>query len=230
MSIAIDERYGSDAKTGGSSLGEDLRAHREQAGMSVEDMARAIKMPARSVRAVEEGAWREFSARVYAQGVARRMGKAFGAEYGDQCAVSCGREWDDFFGVAPRSPAGAGHGSGASRFFALTPARLGTLAAGGAASVLIGFLAFRIADFAGSPDLVILAPDDRTIVQGPLVRIAGRTEKESGLTLNGREISINQDGNFDTKIEAQSGLNLFQFESVNRFGKKSEAARYIVVQ
>ena len=225
-----DFEYGETAEVR-LSLGEDLCAHREAVGMSVEDMAREIKTAPRYVRALEAGEWREFGAKVYAQGVARRMGRAFGAEYGDQCARMCGREWDNFFGTGVARPAAARQRNRNSRFaLTLTPRRLGGIAVAGFVLALAGFLAIRIAVFAAAPALAIREPADKRLVHGSRVRVAGSTEKESRLTVNGRSITIDESGHFNEEIELQSGLTRLEFISEDRFGKKSQAERFVVSQ
>jgi hypothetical protein len=88
----------------------------------------------------------------------------------------------------------------------------------------------QLIGFTAAPRLYIDEPQTQTITDIPIVRVKGITEKESQLTVNGREITMNGDGAFDEEIELASGVNVLHFFVKNRFGKSSEATKYVVVR
>lgn len=214
----------------GLSLGERLRQYRERAGMSVEQAAREIKIALRYVRALEDGDWAVFSARVYAQGSARRMAKLFAGANADALVAAVGREWDIARGGAEAGAYSSPRAVAVPRRFTLTPRRLGVAGAMGAGLLLATFLSIRLTAFIAAPGLTIKSPADRSGFDTPLVDVAGKTEKESSLTVNGREITLDGQGNFDEKIELQSGANALHFISRNRFGKTQTVERNIFVE
>lgn len=214
------------------SLGDELRQCRERIGMCVEDVAREIKISARFVSALEGGDYHVFSARVYAQGTVRRMAKIFESADADTLVALCGREWDDLMAssrktdrVMARSNASAG-----LKRFSLTPRRLGILAVAGFSLLLIAFLSRRLIAFAAPPALVVASPAEESRFATPLIEVTGTTEKESSLTVNGRELTLDERGNFDENIELPSGVNELQFISRNRFGKTQSVVRHIFVE
>lgn len=211
-------------------LGEDLRARREAMGMSVEQAARGMQMLARYVRALEDGDWAVFSARVYAQGSARRMAKLFALANADALAAAVGREWDIARGGADSKAYPSPRAVAVPRRFTLTPRRIGAAAAASVALLLAAFFSMRLTAFIRAPGLTIKSPADRSGFDTPLVDVAGKTEKESSLTVNGREITLDEQGNFSEKIELQSGANELHFISRNRFGKIQTAVRNIFVE
>ena len=73
-------------------------------------------------------------------------------------------------------------------------------------------------------------PQDRAALREPMVRVEGRTERESKLTVNGREITINEQGDFGERIELQPGATALIFISENRFGKMSQVTRHVIVE
>lgn len=73
-----DVRIDSDTRTLLSGCGERLRSGREAAGMSVEEVAAALKMPARIVRALEQEDWGVLGAPVYVRGQVRSYARLLG--------------------------------------------------------------------------------------------------------------------------------------------------------
>ncbi len=112
----------------------------------------------------------------------------------------------------------------------MTPRRLGVAVAAGATALLILFLAVRLIAFTAAPGLAIYRPADKTGFASSTIEVAGRTEKESNLTVNGRELTLDEQGNFDEKIELPQGVNELHFISRNRFGKTQTAVRTILVE
>lgn len=214
----------------GLPLGERLRGLREQAGMSVEEAARKMKTSSRYVRALEEGDWRAFSAKVYIQGAARRMAHIFGCADADVFATACGREWDIACGASGKTDFSMPRAVADPRRFMLTPRRLGIGASVGMAVMLIVFLGIRLIAFTAAPGLTIYSPADESMFNTPIVEVRGETEKESSLTVNGREITLDEQGNFDEEIELPPGAVALHFISRNRFGKTQTAVRTILVE
>ena len=62
-----------------------------------------------------------------------------------------------------------------------------------------------------------------------LVKISGKAEKAKMITLNGREIFIDKEGNFSEKIAVLPGFSIITIRAEDRFGnaalKKFEIAR-----
>lgn len=52
--------------------------------------------------------------------------------------------------------------------------------------------------------------------------IVGNAKNASLLTLNGREISIDKNGNFNEKVSLLPGLSVITIEAIDKFGKSSE--------
>ena len=55
-----------------------------------------------------------------------------------------------------------------------------------------------------------------------IVKITGNAENAKNLTLNGREISIDQAGNFNETIALLSGYTIITIEAKDKFGYKDE--------
>ena len=59
-------------------------------------------------------------------------------------------------------------------------------------------------------------------VTNPIVNITGNAKNATDLTLDGREISIDQNGNFNETIALLSGYNIINIKAKDRFGDVDE--------
>ena len=101
---------------------------------------------------------------------------------------------------------------------------------GGLCLFFIAFFAVRLAGFVGAPPLEIVSPPDGVLLHKPYVVVSGRGERESRLTLNGREITMDEAGNFDEEMELLTGVNTLEFYLENRFGAVTREVRDVVVE
>ena len=197
--------------------------------MSAADLARETHMSPQYIQALEEGAYDVFPAKVYAQGVLRRVIQVYGSQDRPELSAMLEHEWPQRAKLQKHPTLAAGEGWGA-RVFTMTPRRLGLIAAGGLLLGLAVFWSVRVAVFAAPPALSIEVPQDRSRWRGSAVAVKGSAERESRLTVNGREITLDERGRFDEKVELPLGANRLEFVSESRFGKISQGVRYVLVE
>ena len=107
----------------------------------------------------------------------------------------------------------------------------GAAAIGGIALVVfLFFFGFRLVRFVGTPDFTLEEPRDGVEFIDPIIFVRGRAEKESSLTVNGRELKIDEFGRFDEQIELASGVHTLEFIVKNRFGKITKEIRNIIIK
>lgn len=211
-------------------LGEYIRMRREAKRISVEDMARELKIAPRYVVALEEGAYHVFPAKIYAHGFLKRTLSFLGVAEDQQaaCLELFGEEWSARFPEKKEEPVPLPQQH--NRVLLITPSRLMQMLGAVALTAFLILLAIQLVHFTGVPRLVLHEPADRFVADKPLVRVQGTTEKESQLTVNGREVTIDGAGNFDTEIDLQPGVNILEFLVRNRFGKETRVTRAGVVR
>ena len=209
-------------------LSEHLCAWRSSAELSVEKIAAELSVRPQIILALEEGDYSIFPAHVYASGCLKRMIEHFSIARGDVLLDVLRTEWEEKRG-APNTSVLALPKSRREKWY-ITPRRLfGSL--GAVALVLFAwFLASQLMGFTGAPSLHIDEPHSDAIIEMPTIHVRGTTEKESQLTVNGREITMNENGVFDQEIQLVPGVNTLQFVAQNRFGKTSQETRYVVVR
>ncbi len=95
-------------------------------------------------------------------------------------------------------------------------------------SLVIFFSFIIVYAFFRSHDLIVgVKIKDVNIVDGSTVtesvlRVTGNAKNAVNLTLNGREISIDQKGNFDETIALLAGYNVLNIRAMDRFQYSDE--------
>lgn len=209
-------------------VSEQLLAWRRSAGITVEQIAAELNMRPQIIRAFEADDMSVFSARVYAVGYLRHMTGHFAIPDGDKLVDALRREWEDKRENV-RAPVSL-RAMNKWRKWYVTPRRLFGMIGICALLFFLWLLGTQLIGFTSAPRLSIKEPAANKVVDAPIIRLQGSTDKESQLTVNGREITMNEHGDFDQEIELISGLNKLDFLVQNRFGKVSQETRYIVVR
>lgn len=208
-------------------LGEWLALRRKKLGFSVEDVARDLKTSSRFIRGLEEGNYGEFPAKVYAEGFLKKLLILLLVEERTPVFDEFQRNWKEW-ASRQRTPTALPyhwrHGP------LLTPKIFFLCLFGIFLFGFLIFLGFRLIHFTGAPRVVLDAPREETVITEPAIHVKGTIEKESRLTVNGREIKIDESGNFDDEIQLASGLNTLEFQAENRFGKLTKITRHVIVK
>ena len=146
----------------------------------------------------------------------------------DRFLKEFGTEWDVRMFRKRQEPMSLPKNRGREPF--ITPARLVILTVGIGLVLFLFFFGIRLTRFLGTPTLTLLDPKDREEFSSPVVPVRGTVEKESRLTVNGREIKIDERGRFDEKIELGSGAHSLEFIVESRFGKTTSKVRQVLIK
>ncbi|QQG45337.1 MAG: helix-turn-helix domain-containing protein [Candidatus Sungiibacteriota bacterium] len=209
-------------------LGERLRKRREALGFTLKDVADEIQTAQKHVTALEEDSYDVFPAKVYALGFFKKILNLFGTENKEDWIKEFNTEWEIRMFRKDKTIAPLPENRGDGPY--LTPARFGLLIGGMGLLIFLLFLVSQLQNFVGIPKLKVEEPGNQALLEVPMVRVRGSTEKEGRLTVNGRELRVDERGNFDETLELAAGLNALEFQTENRFGKVQKEVRYVIVK
>lgn len=209
-------------------LGERLRNRREHKGYGIIDVAHVLKTVPEYVQALEEDRYDVFSAKVYALGFLKKMLALLGMEDSEHLLMFH-QEWDVYARRNRRETAALPEES-ERRVFIITPLYIAWAFAGVVLIFFFLFLGVELFHFAAAPRFMLNHPSDGIILDQPTLEVDGAAEKESSLTVNGRELRIDEDGRVHEQIELQPGLNELVFVAQNKFGKTTTLTRHVVVR
>ena len=89
------------------------------------------------------------------------------------------------------------------------------------AGLLAFYILFEAQDFISGPSLEILSPTpNSTNPAGHSLEVAGRVKRVSWLSLNGRKIFSDENGNFSERLVLLEGMNRWQVKAIDRFGRE----------
>ncbi len=212
-----------------SSVGERLKEHRTKKNLDIEIVSRMLHVPADAIAALESDDYGHFSAKVYASGILRKLSSHLGIPDTDNLVQEFATEWDIKNFHAHRELKPLPENRGDTPF--LTPKRIRVIVAVIALLFLLGYVGYRVFAFVREPELLIETPEAaESRFGGRILPIEGRVERESHLTVNGREITIDEEGRFSDTVELKPNLNILEFVATNRFGKKTVDTRYVMVE
>jgi len=78
------------------------------------------------------------------------------------------------------------------------------------------------------PSLEIVQPQEDTTVGQEIFEILGKTNPYAVVNIRGEQVYVDKDGNFKKEVSLLMGLNTFQIEAKNRFGKTNTIIRRII--
>lgn len=210
------------------SLGEKFRLFREARRLSIADVSRHTHIAARYIRAFEENRYADLPARVYARGFLKKLFLLFPVDEEEQKKIldAFDVEWEIHRARVRKHPPVSSNAP--QPFFAPLYLSIGIPLV--LIAVMVTFIALKLGTIIMPPRLEISEPPENLVIKKPIVRARGTTAKESRLTVNGREIAMDAKGAFDDIIELQPGVNELEFLVEDRFGKKTEEMRYVVVE
>jgi hypothetical protein len=96
------------------------------------------------------------------------------------------------------------------------------------ALVVILYTISRFYTFLEGPSIRITSPSNGTTVNSRLLNISGSTTLISFITLNDRQIFIDQKGNLFEQLLLQDGYNIISIKATDRFGRKVEERLEVV--
>ncbi|HRY36684.1 MAG TPA: helix-turn-helix domain-containing protein [Candidatus Magasanikbacteria bacterium] len=92
------------------------------------------------------------------------------------------------------------------------------------------YIGFQINGVLTPPKLLVLSPVEGQSTDELIVMIQGEAEKESRLTVNGKEIMLNEKGQFESLIDLSEGLNTIIISATKKHGKTTTVIRHVVAK
>lgn len=84
--------------------------------------------------------------------------------------------------------------------------------------IIVGFAIFGARGFIFGVKIKNVNLVDGTKSADSVIQVTGNAKNAVQIALNGREISVDRDGNFDETVALFSGYNIVQIEAKDKFG------------
>lgn len=202
-------------------LGEKLKKLRQQYRMSYLEIAKATRIQAKYLEALENGEYEKLPAEVYVRGFLRSYARYLGLD--DEAFLKLyDKERNIRANLGQEKPEKELLRYPAMNAWVVTPRAalivLIVLILGG--TFLYLFSEFR--SFVAEPRLVILEPVSGATIEGAGIVVRGKTDPGVDITVNGEPVFVGSDGTFTESLTLQAGLNRITVQATNRFEKTKE--------
>jgi len=207
---------------GTMTLGEKLRKIRSNCRININEVSKNTRIPIKYLEYLEDGNYIKLPADVYVKGFLKKYAEFFGADerifiklYEKERDIKKNIENKENEGKKEKlEPINISS-------FIITPKVFLT---GLILFIFLGvffYLYKEVGSFSNAPRLVILSPDKNYSTSGTSVVIEGVTDKDAKIFVNDQSILVNDEGKFRENITVQSGLNIVNIKSVNRFDRET---------
>lgn len=210
-----------------------LRQTREQRELEREEVASRINVPCRFIERIEEGRYHEISEDIYSriylkayciflgldvtkvQGMYRVERAALRKRHGSMVGIEENRH--------PRKSIPVHHLIAAPRVVRISIIVLVT------AGLAIYFTT-ALKKIVVPPNITLSSPRDGFVTSERSITVAGKTEPEVQLLINGTQITTDNSGNFQDTLTLLEGLNIITITGSKKYSEKMTVTRRIIVQ
>lgn len=207
-------------------LGEKLIKLRSQYRMSLLEIAKATRIQAKYLQALESGDHRELPAEVYVRGFLRSYARYLGLQE-DAFLKLYDKEKHIRTHLGKVEPDKKREKIVLGNVWLVTPR---TLILTVVALVLLGtfgYLFRELRSFVAEPHLVISSPSSGLFTEAASVVVTGKTDRGARVTLNDEPVFVGTDGDFQEVVTLQPGSNRLRILSTNRFEKTKEVTVFV---
>lgn len=207
-------------------IGEALRAAREERNESIEDVERITHVSKKYVAALEANDLKKLPEPVYAKKFVRALAAHFGIDQ-DAAAENLLREMAVSAGVTVADrPVNFVEG----RSLVVTPARLKTMLAAAIFLAIVGYFGYSVNAILKPPSLTVYSPHDEQAFPTSRVVLEGLTEPEVDLEINGESVAIDQDGSFKDILNLPPGVSNLRLTAKKKHSRENQIFLKVVVE
>jgi cytoskeletal protein RodZ len=207
-------------------IGQRLHTIRLQKKLSLEDVAKDIKIRQRFLSAIEKGEYDKLPSPAYAQGFITNYAEYLGVPKRETLALFR-REFDEkaAYRVLPESLI-------KTKEFPLKRLKLhqSLLAVAGIVLIIAGYLLFQYRSVYLPPMLEVNSPQQNASITADEVLVKGRADIDATVTINNDAVSLNNKGEFSRQVSVFPGPTTLTIKARNRLGKETTINRTITVK
>ncbi|MDO8592917.1 MAG: helix-turn-helix domain-containing protein [bacterium] len=208
-------------------VAEQLRSARQAKNLKLKDAAKKINISEKYLQALEKGEYGRLPRGVY--------GKNFLREYALFLGLSYKKLANDYeaelYNLEPKS-----HKEMFSkqvikaRYFWTMPKILKNILIFLIISVCFIYLGYRVNKIISPPLLIINSPLANLITDQSALAVAGKTEAEANLTVNGETVLSDKSGNFSKIISLKNGINIITVTASRKYSRGSTVVRQVLLK
>lgn len=210
-------------------LGERLRGLREEAGLTLEQLSVQLGITRPYLQFLEEGRYERLPGEIYIISFLKKYAQALHINedkvlklYGKERQIyqQLKKEGSGLY-LPPKSKV---------NFSPLNPKFFRYLIIAGLVLGILIYLSWELTHVMSSPSLKITYPPEKFTTRQENIIIAGKTEPEVKVLVNGKEVYVDMEGGFGEEIILKEGVNVINISSYKKQGKETTITREILYQ
>lgn len=194
----------------------------KQKNISYEKLAVLTNVPERYIVALQNIETKNLPAFPYVRGYLKKICETLGLNFDEI--------WKQYKTELTHKTSGAFDKLPSNRF-AIRKIDRKKIAYGVVAAIMLIFLGLNFNNFFGKPILKITSPSEALSTSSESsINLAGMIDPNDKLTINGKEVVTESNGNFNSTYELQPGLNTIEFKVKKLLGGENSNTRQIFLE
>lgn len=193
-------------------LGEKLSEARSQKHINLDEAAKDLKVPFRYLENLEENNFSDLPDKNYLKNLLKNYCRYLKIDFTDSWLLA---QSHSSFSKKKTDEV-------KKKYFIAWPKLTKRLILFFLALAILIFWVVKVQQIFSPPFLEISYPKDGSIVSSQQITLVGRSEKEVELVINNQEIFVDENGNFETLVDLQNGLNLIKITAKKRYSRLEE--------
>ncbi len=200
-------------------FGESLSSQRKKKKISIDRAATDLVVKKTLLEALEKEDWTKLPEPAFVKGYIKSYAQYLGLDI-EYILALYRREFDETkFPIKKMRHE--------KRRFFITPPRIINFAFALAIVTFLIYLVVQYSSVFSSPKLEITSPKEDETISVPAIQISGVTEKDATVSINGKFVAIDENGNFSTQYMLTDGKNQIEIIASFRLSPKTKAQRTV---
>lgn len=206
-------------------VSQKLQEERLRKRLSIDDVAKATKIKAAFLDALERGEYTKLPSSAYAKGFIKNYSIFLGLPAKEMLALFR-REFDEkkTYSVLPE-----GFSREQPVFSKRMPVQQAAFVGGLFFLTLLLYIAFQYKFVFFNPTLSVLSPKENQVFTQPEIVVSGSADSNATVYINKTPVPLDENGKFKKTISVFPGKETITIKAVSRFGKENVIDRHIQV-
>jgi len=194
-------------------VGEILQKQRYKKGLTLFDIEKKIKVREKYLKAIEKNDWNFFSSKIYIVGIIKNYSKLLDLD-DKKILAFFRRDYEKKDEIKFKEKVSQKY---------LTPETKKILRNGiiGISLFFLIYFGYQLKLYFSPPKLMIIYPKKNVFIREDKIKIVGKTDKETSITIAGQRIYQNGEGIFEYELPLKTGNNVLKIELTGANGKKT---------
>lgn len=195
------------------SVGSILKNEREKKGLLLSDVEKQIKVREKYLKAIEDENWNYFSSKIYITGILKNYSRVLNLDHKKVLAFFR-RDYEKKEEVKFKRKVESSYLTSETKKFLRIGLVIITL-------FFVGYFILQLKTYFSPPTFTLLSPIVNNFTIEKKVKIVGKVEKDTSVTISGERIYQNKEGIFNYELSLNEGANKVIIILVGANGKKT---------